>query len=111
MSLSITWLPASFNPSARITAQWMSWWIMSRALNRLPTANAGAVLGCVMLGATFQCVVPPVEPRTVNREFTRIAKAAGVTATPHTLRHTAATSLLNAGHPVAVVAEQLGEDR
>jgi len=49
-----------------------------------------------------------LDPRKVNRVFTAIATEAGVKATPHTMRHSAATALLDAGHPVAVVSEHLG---
>lgn len=51
-----------------------------------------------------------LDPRGVNKAFGVIARKAKVSATPHTLRHTAATNLLDEGHPVAVVAEQLGQD-
>jgi integrase len=50
----------------------------------------------------------PLDPRTVNREFARIAKQARVSATPHTLRHSVASHLIAAGHPVPVVSALLG---
>ena len=51
----------------------------------------------------------PVNPTTVRRSFDRLCKEAGVPRlTVHSLRHTAATLLLQAGVPVKVVSERLG---
>lgn len=43
-----------------------------------------------------------------RRIFTPAVEAAGLTATPYTLRHSFASLLIHAGHPVTYVAAQLG---
>lgn len=51
----------------------------------------------------------PLHPRTPNRIWSKIVEAAGVPyRKPHALRHTHATVLLEAGHPLHVVAARLG---
>ena len=52
-----------------------------------------------------------MDPRNVNRVMARLVRKAGIKATPHTLRHTAATSLLEQGHHSAVVAEMIGNSQ
>lgn len=51
----------------------------------------------------------PIHPRNINRIWQSIMKQAGVRYfKPHTLRHTQATILLEAGIPLHVVAKRLG---
>jgi integrase len=51
----------------------------------------------------------PIHPRNINRIWQSIMKQAGVRYfKPHTLRHTQATILLEAGVPLHVVAKRLG---
>ena len=52
----------------------------------------------------------PVSVRSIQRVMARYLKAAGLTkaASPHTLRHTFATQLLNAGTALEVVKELMG---
>ena len=49
-----------------------------------------------------------MEPRNFTRAFQAVAEAAGVDATPHTLRHSAATAMIAAGTPLTVVSDLLG---
>jgi integrase len=50
-----------------------------------------------------------VEPRNFSRRFAKVAAAAGLPhATPHALRHSAATAMIAAGVPVPVVSDMLG---
>lgn len=51
----------------------------------------------------------PLDPRGINRRFESLrAKAELPPCSPHVLRHSLATALLQAGTPVQVVADQLG---
>jgi integrase len=47
-------------------------------------------------------------PYSLGRSFHRVAVKAGMKLTLHSLRHTQATMLINAGVPVKVVSERLG---
>jgi integrase len=49
-----------------------------------------------------------MEPRNFSRAFQVAARAAGVDATPHTLRHSAATAMIASGTPLTVVSDLLG---
>lgn len=53
----------------------------------------------------------PLQSRGVQRMLEHHASRAGVKATPHTLRHTFAKSLLNVGEPIVNVAALLGHSR
>jgi len=48
------------------------------------------------------------DPRNFNRKFALIAGKAGLDATPHALRHSAATAMIAAGVPLTTVADVLG---
>jgi integrase len=51
----------------------------------------------------------PLHPDNVSNTFDRLVKAAGVRRIRlHDLRHTAATTMLDQGIPLKVVAERLG---
>lgn len=51
----------------------------------------------------------PVDPRNLQRSVQLACKKAGLPAvSPHTLRHSAATTMLEAGIPIHVVSRQLG---
>jgi integrase len=51
----------------------------------------------------------PVDPRNIQRSVHIACKKAGLPAvSPHTLRHSAATTMLEAGIPIHVVSRQLG---
>jgi integrase len=51
----------------------------------------------------------PVDPRNLQRSVQIAGKRAGLPkASPHTLRHSAATTMLEAGIPIHVVSRQLG---
>lgn len=47
-------------------------------------------------------------PGLLNKRLARIAKRAGVAATVHSLRHTAATNLFRAGVPAPIIMDQMG---
>ena len=51
----------------------------------------------------------PVDPRNLQRSVQIASKRAGLSkVSPHTLRHSAATTMLEAGIPIHVVSRQLG---
>jgi len=51
----------------------------------------------------------PVDPRNLQRSVQIACKKAGLpVVSPHTLRHSAATTMLEAGIPIHVVSRQLG---
>ena len=51
----------------------------------------------------------PVDPRNIQRSGHIACKKAGLAAvSPHTLRHSAATTMLEAGIPIHIVSRQLG---
>jgi len=50
----------------------------------------------------------PIAPRTVQVAMQRLVARAGLQGTPHTLRHTHATLLLERGMPVHLVQQRLG---
>jgi integrase len=51
----------------------------------------------------------PVDPRNIQRSVHIACKKAGLPAvSPHTLRHSAATTMLEAGIPIHIVSRQLG---
>ena len=51
----------------------------------------------------------PVDPRNLHRSVQIASKKAGLsTVSPHTLRHSAATTMLEAGIPIHVVSRHLG---
>lgn len=53
----------------------------------------------------------PLDPSNVRRTFARMAKRAGLDARfPYSLRHTAASLLIDAEVPVEQVADLLGDD-
>jgi integrase/recombinase XerD len=56
----------------------------------------------------------PLSQQAVMRTVQRLAKAAGIASwpklSPHSLRHTCATNMLDAGVPINVVQEQLGHE-
>jgi site-specific recombinase XerD len=51
----------------------------------------------------------PLRRDTFTQAFGRLAKKSNIEATPHGLRHTFATALLEDGKPTAHVAELLGD--
>lgn len=56
----------------------------------------------------------PYSTRTLQRRFDRILERSGITrvhATPHTMRHTNATILLQKGMPLEEVKEHLGHEK
>lgn len=53
----------------------------------------------------------PLRPRAVQLVVASLARAAGVACTPHTLRHTFAKSLIDAGAGLDQVADLLGHSR
>ncbi len=48
--------------------------------------------------------------RTIERRLARYGQAAEVTVTPHRLRHTLASQMLNAGMPIASLQHYLGHE-
>ena len=51
----------------------------------------------------------PTRPETYRRHLLKVYELAGITdATSHTLRHTAANQLVDAGVPLGVVQDMLG---
>ena len=51
----------------------------------------------------------PVDPRNLQRSVQIACRKAGLpSVSPHTLRHSAATTMLEAGIPIHVVSRQLG---
>jgi integrase len=50
----------------------------------------------------------PINPDTVTHLVTRIARQAGIAATPHTLRHFMATQMIATGNDIRTVAGRLG---
>lgn len=50
----------------------------------------------------------PVDPRTIQRQFTNLCSKKAITATFHTLRHTYATNCIKKGIDVKTVSETLG---
>ena len=51
----------------------------------------------------------PVRRDSFTQSFARLAKRCGIKSSPHGLRHTFATSMVENGHPTAHVAEILGD--
>ena len=51
---------------------------------------------------------PPVDPDAFTRWLTRVGRSIGVTVSPHRLRHSAATLMLNRGASIEAVAKVLG---
>ncbi|MBC2934695.1 site-specific integrase [Nocardioides sp. zg-1228] len=86
-------------------------------VTRLRTHKAAQAVQRLAAGAAWQDddrvftteVGTPLDPRNVGRRFKSLAVRAGCPeATPHTLRHTVATTLLSQGHDLAAVSELLG---
>jgi integrase len=79
-------------------------WRAQQNTERLAAGTAWTETGLVFTNTIGKAT----EPRHVGRIIARVADRAGVKATPHTLRHSYVSMMLEAGVPIRVVSELVG---
>lgn len=79
-------------------------WRVQQATERLAAGTAWDDTGLVFTNTIGR----PTEPRSVGRVIAKVAERAGLHASPHTLRHSYVSMMLEAGVPIRVVSELVG---